>query len=203
MTDNVEDRSLESKVRAQYESFPYPNVPTGESGGTAMATMPSDLLAINHYLFAGGRDYTKPFRILVAGGGTGVATARLAQQLEQFGCPSTLTYIDLSTASREVAERRAKSYGLNNIEFLTGSLLDLPEMDLGELHRLRRRVAPFGGPRRGVGRADSIVGAVRRYGIDALCPAGPGGYLPDTRNNAPDGWRHAGGAITAIETTAR
>jgi SAM-dependent methyltransferase len=131
MTDESE-QSLEGRVKAQYESFPYPDIPQGKAGEIALATMPSDLLAINHYIFAGRRNFSKPFRVLVAGGGTGVATVRLAQQLQQSGCPSEVFYLDVSTASREVAEQRAKTYRLDNIVFHTGSLLELPAMDCGE-----------------------------------------------------------------------
>jgi hypothetical protein len=52
MTDESE-QSLEGRVKAQYESFPYPDIPQGKAGEIALATMPSDLLAINHYIFAG------------------------------------------------------------------------------------------------------------------------------------------------------
>jgi len=38
--------------------------------------------------------------------------------------PYEITYIDLSTASRKIAQARAKMRGLKGIEFITGSLLD-------------------------------------------------------------------------------
>ena len=96
-----------------------------------MAAIPSDLFAINHYLFAGGRDFSLSFRARVVGGGTGIATGRLAQQLQRVGCPSKLVYLDLSEESRRIAERTAQSFGLDNIDFHTGSLIDLPSSGLG------------------------------------------------------------------------
>ena len=125
-------RNTEAHVKAQYEAFPYPDVAAGESDGTALAAMPSDLLAINHYTFGGDRDFSQPFRVLVAGGGTGIATVRLAQQMQTAGCPSRLAYIDLSEASRKRAEQRAQTLGLDNIDFYTGSLFELPSLALGE-----------------------------------------------------------------------
>jgi 2-polyprenyl-3-methyl-5-hydroxy-6-metoxy-1,4-benzoquinol methylase len=41
-----------------------------------------------------------------------------------------ITYLDLSTAARRIAEARAAARGLSNIEFHTGSLLDAG--DFGE-----------------------------------------------------------------------
>tara|TARA_B100000676_G_scaffold304555_1_gene357051 strand:+ start:1177 stop:2451 length:1275 start_codon:yes stop_codon:yes gene_type:complete len=124
-------RDLEAEVKAHYEAFPYPLLETGNEGGTAPAAMPSDLLAINHYIYAGRRDFSKPFRVLVAGGGTGIATVRLAQQLSRVGCPSKLVYLDLSEESRRIAEQRARTYNLDNIKFYSGSLLNMSKLNLG------------------------------------------------------------------------
>jgi SAM-dependent methyltransferase len=55
----------------------------------------------------------------------------LAQQLTSMGCPGEVIYIDLSEASREIAEARAKARGLTNVRFVRMSLLDLPANDLG------------------------------------------------------------------------
>jgi hypothetical protein len=39
----------------------------------------------------------------------------LAQHLADAGCPAEIVYLDLSTASRAVAEQRAKVRNLDNI----------------------------------------------------------------------------------------
>ena len=80
---------------------------------------------MNHYVFAGGLDFTAPFRVLVAGGGTGDALIMLAQHCADAGIPAEITYVDLSEASRGIAEARAEARGLSSIRFLTGSLLDI------------------------------------------------------------------------------
>jgi SAM-dependent methyltransferase len=56
----------------------------------------------------------------------------LAQQLADRRCPGEVVYLDISTASRQICEGRAKARGLRNITFHTGSLLDLPAMPIGQ-----------------------------------------------------------------------
>jgi SAM-dependent methyltransferase len=55
----------------------------------------------------------------------------LAQHLSDRGCPAEIVYLDLSKASRAIAEARAQARGLRSITFLTASLLDLPNLGLG------------------------------------------------------------------------
>lgn len=117
-------------VKDQYEDFPYPPRNPEDEKSRLITGSPSHLSELNHYIFAGARDFSKPFRALVAGGGTGDAVIMMAQQLADR-CPSgSVTYLDLSKASRAVVEARAKVRGLTNIEFHTGSILELPGMGL-------------------------------------------------------------------------
>ncbi|MBL0898308.1 MAG: class I SAM-dependent methyltransferase [Reyranella sp.] len=120
------------EVRAQYESLPYPARDPRDEAIRLITGTPSHVLEINHYLFAGRLNFARPFRALVAGGGTGDACIMLAQQLVDRRCPGEVVYLDLSSASRAVCEARAKARGLRNIQFLTGSLLDLPSMNIGQ-----------------------------------------------------------------------
>jgi SAM-dependent methyltransferase len=116
----------------QYEAYPYPARDPADEARRLIEGSPSHLLEVNHYLFAGRRDFRKPFRALVAGGGTGDGLIMLAQHLHERGGPSEIVYLDLSSASRAVAEARAKQRGLGNIRFERGSLLDLARLDLGK-----------------------------------------------------------------------
>ena len=120
------------EVRAQYEALPYPARDPRDEAIRLVTGTPSHILEINHYLFSGRLNFIRPFRALVAGGGTGDACIMLAQQLVDRRCPGEVVYLDLSTASRQVCEARAKARGLRNIQFLTGSLLDLPSMNIGQ-----------------------------------------------------------------------
>ena len=131
MTSNT----VQPEVQDQYEAYPYPSRDPKDERKRLITGSPSNLAELNHYLFAGKRDFAKPFRALVAGGGTGDATIMLAQQLADAsldgkGVAGQVTYLDLSIASRKIAEARARERGLTNITFLNGSLLDLPKLGL-------------------------------------------------------------------------
>ena len=120
-------------VQAQYESYPYPNRDPRDEQDRLVVGTPSCLPEVNHYLFRGRRDFSRPFRALAAGGGTGDAAIMLAQQLADAGGPGEVVYLDISRAARRIAEARAEVRGLTNIRFVTGSLSDSPTelTDLG------------------------------------------------------------------------
>jgi len=122
---------MSERVRAQYEAYPYPPRDPRDEPKRLIEGSPSHLLEIDHYVFAGRRDFTQPFRALVAGGGTGDGTIMLAQHLADRGCPAEIVYIDVSSAARTIAEARAQQRSLKTIRFVTASLLDLPTLDLG------------------------------------------------------------------------
>lgn len=114
-------------VKRQYEAYPYPDRDPKDEAKRLIVGSPSDLPEIDHMLFGGARDWRKPFRALVAGGGTGDGLMLLAQKLADVGCPAEVIYLDMSEASRSVAEARAAARGLTNITFLTGDLLSAPD----------------------------------------------------------------------------
>jgi len=116
-----------NKVRDQYEAYPYPERDPRDEKKRLILGSPSLPQEIDHYVFSGQRDWSAPLRILVAGGGTGDGLIQLTALLTQYGKPYEATYIDLSTASRQIAEARAKTRKLENITFLTGSLLEAPD----------------------------------------------------------------------------
>lgn len=137
-------------VKDQYEAFPYPERDPEDEKKRLVTGSPSLPQEIDHYLFGGQRDWSKPLRILVAGGGTGDGLIQLTALLDRHGKPYEAVYIDLSKASRAVAEARAKVRGLKNITFVTGSLLDAPEHGefdyidcCGVLHHLPEPEAGF------------------------------------------------------------
>src|SRR5262245_18218540 len=121
---------MTERVRAQYDAYPYlPRDPRDEAKRLIEGSA-SHLLEINHDVFAGRRDFRKPFRALIAGGGTGDGTIMLAQHLADRGCPDEIVYLDVSSAARAIAEARARQRNLTNIHFVTASLLDLPKLAL-------------------------------------------------------------------------
>jgi SAM-dependent methyltransferase len=119
-------------VRHQYEMLPYPPRDPRDEAKRLITGSPSRLDEVNHFVFGGRRDFTRPFRALIAGGGTGDAAIMLGQQLADAEARSAeIVYLDWSTASRAVAEARAAARKLTNIRFVTGSLLELDKLDLG------------------------------------------------------------------------
>ncbi len=121
----------DTPVQAQYEAYPYPaRDPRDETKRLRLVT-PSQLFQLNHFVFGGRRDFTKPLRVLVAGGGTGDAAIMLGQQMSDAGVDGAVVHLDLSAASQDIARERARVRGLANIEFVQGSLLDVADLDLG------------------------------------------------------------------------
>ncbi|MGY3437565.1 MULTISPECIES: class I SAM-dependent methyltransferase [unclassified Marinovum] len=149
-------------VKEHYEAYPYPERDPEDERRRLITGSPSHPVELDHYLFAGTRDWSRPLRVLVAGGGTGDGLIQLAHYLKLAGHPHEITYVDLSTASRAVAEARAKVRGITSVTFHTGSLLDaanygqfdyidccgvlhhLPDPDAG-FRALRAALAPGGG----------------------------------------------------------
>lgn len=130
------------RVQAQYEELPYPHRDPKDEKKRLVTGSPSHLRELRHHLFKGALPAGRPFRVLVAGGGTGDALIMLAQHLADEGADADIHYIDLSSASRKIAEERARRRRLN-ITFHSGSLLDaakLGEFDYidscGVLHHL-------------------------------------------------------------------
>lgn len=139
-----------TSVKDQYEAFPYPARDPGDEARRLITGSPSHPLEIDHFLFAGRRDWSRPLRVLVAGGGTGDGLIQLAQMMRTLGKPAEITYLDLSVASRRVAEARAQARGLSDIRFVTGSLLDAAALGAfdyidccGVLHHLPDPAAGF------------------------------------------------------------
>ncbi len=163
-------------VQDQYETFPYPPRDPKDEDQRLVVGSPSGRDEISHFLFGGARDWSKPFKVLIAGGGTGDGLIMLAQQLANVNCPAEITYVDLSKAAREIAEARAERRGLTSITFKTGSLLDagedgpfdyidccgvlhhLPDPAAG-FHALSKALSPDGGM------GAMVYGALGRTGV--------------------------------------
>jgi len=120
----------EDTLRGQYEAYPYPvREPADEAKRLVMGS-PSHLAEIEHYL-RGGAPVAGPFRVLVAGGGTGDGAIMLAQQLADAAIEAEVVHLDLSEAAARVAEARAEARQLANLRFVHGSLTELDALGLG------------------------------------------------------------------------
>ncbi len=118
------------EVKQQYEQFPYPPRNPADEAQRLLHTVSCNLLVITHHCFAGKKDFRTGFRALVAGAGTGDSVIYLAEQLRH--CDAEVVYLDMSSASREIAEARAKVRKLDKIRWITASIMELPKLGLGE-----------------------------------------------------------------------
>ncbi|HCP01673.1 MAG TPA: methyltransferase [Rhodospirillaceae bacterium] len=130
MTDSAAD-GRDRRVQSQYESYPYPARDPADEKERLITGSPSNLHELNHYVFGGTRDLTKPLRVLAAGGGTGDAAIMLAQQMNDNGIPGEVVHLDLSEPSQAIAKARADARGLENMHFVKGSLLDVAKVAPG------------------------------------------------------------------------
>lgn len=117
-------------VRALYEAFPFPTRDPDTEGGALPLSRVDILAKVNHFAFGGRRDFTKPIRVLVAGGGTGDSAIFLAAQLRD--APAEIFTLDFSRASLDIARKRAAKRGLDGrIKWVEASLLDVSTLGLG------------------------------------------------------------------------
>jgi SAM-dependent methyltransferase len=117
-------------VREQYEALPYPIRDPADEKKRLLRTWLDDLPMISHYGFGGRAPFGDGFRVLVAGGGTGDAAIFLAEQLRNT--KAEVVYLDVSTTSLGIAQRRAQERGLANIRWIHDSLLNLASLGLGK-----------------------------------------------------------------------
>ncbi|TVR82787.1 MAG: class I SAM-dependent methyltransferase [Rhodospirillales bacterium] len=118
-------------VRSQYEAYPYPVRDPADERRRLIVGSPSHLDELNHHVFGGKMDFTRPWRMLAAGGGTGDAAIMMAQQLADRAPASEVLYIDIADGARRIAEARAQARGLRNIRFRRLSLLELDPAEVG------------------------------------------------------------------------
>jgi SAM-dependent methyltransferase len=167
-----------SDIKAQYEAYPYPERDPEDENKRLITGSPSHPLELDHHLFGGQRNWSGTTRILVAGGGTGDALIQLSQVLTSARKNYEITYLDLSAASREIAEKRAEVRGLTGISFVTGSLLDAAQYGpfdyidcCGVLHHLPEPQTGFDA----LSRALSPDGGI---GLMVYAPYGRSGVYP-------------------------
>ena len=117
-----------TNVRDQYENYPFPQRNPRDEKRRLFTSEMDMLPKINHYCFNGKQTFDQGFRVLVAGGGTGDAVIYLAHQLKDSN--AKVVYLDMSESSMEIAKARAAARKLDNIQWIHGSILELPNMDL-------------------------------------------------------------------------
>jgi ubiquinone/menaquinone biosynthesis C-methylase UbiE len=122
------------EVRKQYEDFPYPERNPSDEIRQFWATYFSRLDAVNHFCFNGRQDFNN-FRVLIAGGGTGDNVLSWAEQLkDKENCE--VVYLDMSTASTNIAKKRAAVRKLTGIKWINESILNIPNLGLGQFDHI-------------------------------------------------------------------
>jgi SAM-dependent methyltransferase len=181
-------------VRAQYEAYPYPARDPKDEARRLIEGSPSHLLEIDHYVFAGGRDWRLPFRALIAGGGTGDAAIMLAQHLADRGTPAELRYVDVSHSSLAIAKARAEARGLGALRFDAGAIEAIEDAPFdyidccGVLHHLEDAAA-------GLARLARLLKPDGGIGLMVYAPLGRTGVYPmqallrQLAGDRPDGER--------------
>ena len=166
------------EVQAQYEAFPYPERDPRDEKKRLITGSPSWPQEMDHWLWGGVRDWSKPLKILVAGGGTGDGLIQLAQTMTSARRAYDITYLDLSVAARKIAEERAKVRGLQNIKFVTESLLNAQQFGdfdyidcCGVLHHLPD-------PRAGFNALANALAPNGGIGLMVYAPLGRSGVYP-------------------------
>jgi SAM-dependent methyltransferase len=123
--------ATDRQLAQQYETYPYPARDPKEEAKRLIIGSPSHLREIDYWVFGATRPASQPLRALIAGGGTGDGTIMLATHMARANRPGRVTYLDRSEAALRIARARAEARGLSNIDWVLGSLLDLPSLGLG------------------------------------------------------------------------
>jgi SAM-dependent methyltransferase len=125
----VSERATLAAVREQYEELPYPSRDPEDERRRLIQDLLSQPALLNHLFWGGRRQFDGDFRVLNAGCGTGDSTICLAEQLRGSG--AQIVSLDLSERSLAVAAERARVRELDGIEFVRGSIEELPSLGLG------------------------------------------------------------------------
>ena len=125
------DENYLKEVREHYENYPYPVKHPENEKMRLLVPITEGLDRMNYYCFGGKRDFAKPFRALVAGGGTGDAIIALAEQFRD-NPDAELVYLDMSQASMAIAQECIRIRGLTNVRWIHDSILNIPKLGLGE-----------------------------------------------------------------------
>jgi SAM-dependent methyltransferase len=123
--------STDARLAAQYEAYPYPARDPKEEAKRLIIGSPSHLREIDYWVFGATRPRATALNALVAGGGTGDGTIMLATQMARAERRGRVTYLDRSRAAMKIARARAEARGLTNIDWVEGSIPDLPRLGLG------------------------------------------------------------------------
>lgn len=117
-------------VRDQYEGFPYPPRDPAEELERLVETQGDFLDVVNCRCYGGKESFSRGFRALVAGCGTGDAAVFLAEQLRETD--GEVVALDFSAASLATARRRCEVRALENVKLVHAPIEGIGSLGLGE-----------------------------------------------------------------------
>lgn len=109
-------------IAAFYQRFPYPPRGKGRGEKNLDWIIPGSLPEVAHHVFGGVLPRGRPFRVLIAGGGTGNAVVSLGGWMGRLGIAGSIDYLDLSPSSCAIARARAEAAGVANASFQVGPI---------------------------------------------------------------------------------
>ncbi len=140
LIDVVRKCSDMGEVVDHYMDLPYPPRDPADEQRRIVMDPNNTPIAISHHLWGGTKVFPKagssdpPFRLLIAGGGTGDATVMFGVTFVAAGLKFEIVHLDLSQASIDIATERVKMHAgvAPHVRFIRGSLLEVGSMGLGK-----------------------------------------------------------------------
>ena len=123
---NIQNSELLEKIRQQFESAPYPNMPLDLSPKGDANLLYANNFVTPFYLRNQQLANSQNLAILDVGCGTGYKTLILAEA----NPGATIVGIDLSAKSIQLAQERLRFHGFAEAQFQVLSLFDLPQLNM-------------------------------------------------------------------------
>jgi ubiquinone/menaquinone biosynthesis C-methylase UbiE len=120
----------ENEVLDAYTSNPYPKRDPADELKRLVPSSFGYMKLVNSIFWGGKKKIRSGFRVLDAGCGTGDAAIHIAEQLRGTG--ADIVALDFSAPALDIARKRAKIRGLDNITFIEDSILNIPGLGIGK-----------------------------------------------------------------------
>ena len=149
LIDVVRKCSDMGEVVDHYSELPYPPRDPVDEKRRIVMDPNNTPIALSHHIWGGTKSFPKagssapPFRMLMAGGGTGDATVMFGVAFLAAGIKYEIVHLDLSQASIDIAEARVSMHAgvAPNVRFIQGSLLEVASMGLGTFDFISKQAA--------------------------------------------------------------
>lgn len=118
-------------VQNRHMDYQYLFRDVNDEKAVLMRSSGTSLQELNHWLYNGKKDFTKKFRVLVIGGGTGCGLLNITAALQKTD--AEIVYIDFHAKSMVDAKLLIKSSKLEDkVTFIESDISKIPELKLGK-----------------------------------------------------------------------